>query len=315
MQSPPSLLRRLAGPARLNDRGDPLDPATQVMLRLERLASGELDDPDPVAAREQFRRSVALVVADPVPVTVVDDTIDGPRGPVPVRHYRPIGHELPVLVYLHGGGWAVGDLDSYDTVCRRMAVDAQLHVVSVDYALAPEHPFPEGFDDALAAVDAIVARHGPVAVAGDSAGGHYTALIAQRRDLVAQVMIYPATDLRRLTASHRTLAHGYVLEKEGIDRYLAWFGAEPTDPAASPALAPPGTCPAVVVTAGFDPLRDEGESYVEALRGAGAEVTHLAYPGFVHGFFNMDGLLPSADVAVAEILEAVRHVCRRRDTV
>mgnify|MGYP000129385267 CR=1 FL=1 len=268
MQSPPSLLRRLAGPARLNDRGDPLDPATQVMLRLERLASGELDDPDPVAAREQFRRSVALVVADPVPVTVVDDTIDGPRGPVPVRHYRPIGHELPVLVYLHGGGWAVGDLDSYDTVCRRMAVDAQLHVVSVDYALAPEHPFPEGFDDALAAVDAIVARHGPVAVAGDSAGGHYTALIAQRRDLVAQVMIYPATDLRRLTASHRTLAHGYVLEKEGIDRYLAWFGAEPTDPAASPALAPPGTCPAVVVTAGFDPLRDEGESYVEALRGA-----------------------------------------------
>jgi len=315
MSSPEGVLRRLAGPPRRNDRGEALDLHTQLLLRLEHLAGEGLNVDAPAEARAQFQRSVALVAGEPLPVTVLDESLPGPHGPVPVRHYLPVGHELPVLVYFHGGGWAVGDVASYDPVCRRLATDADLHVVSVDYRLAPEHPFPQGFDDALAVVDALLARHGAVAVGGDSAGGHLSALLAQRRELTAQILVYPATDLRRLTDSHRTLATGYLLESEAIDRYLAWFRADPTDPAASPALASPGGAPAVVVTAGFDPLRDEGEAYVDALRAHGVPVEHLAFPGMVHGFYNMDGLLPSADRAVAKINEVVRYVCRGRDTV
>jgi len=316
LRAPEPVLRALAGPPRRNDRGDELDLGTQVMLRLEQIAGDPLDDPDPIHARRQLHRSTGLAMGDPVEVTTLEATLPGPRGRLlPVRHYLPVGHELPVIAYFHGGGWAVGDLDTHDTVCRRLAVGADVHVVSVDYALAPEHPFPAGIDDALAAVDALIATHGAVGVAGDSAGGHLSALVAQQRDVTCQILIYPATDLRRLTASHQTLAHGYVLESESIDRYLDWFGAEPTDPAASPALAPPGRAPAVVVTAGFDPLRDEGELYAEALAEAGVEVTHLAFSGLVHGFVNMDGLLPAADEALAQIVDATRHVCRCRDTV
>ncbi len=312
----PWLAPRLAGAPRRNDRGDTLDPSIQAMLKLQGVAGPALGDPSPEAARQDMRRGCALASAPARPVTTRDGTVAGPRGPLAVRRYQPAGLDLPHLVYFHGGGWAVGDLDTVDPFCRRLALDAELVVISVDYALAPEHPFPAGVRDAHAAVEAIEAEVGrPVGVGGDSAGGHLAALVAQEREVAWQLLIYPATDLRRLTASHQTLSRGFMLEKEAIDRYLDWLGADPEDPEASPALRPAPATPAVVATAGFDPLRDEGEDYVRALQQAGAEVVDLRFPSLVHGFVHLDGLAPRADEAVRQITDAARHVARTRDTV
>jgi acetyl esterase len=314
--SSPLVARALAGDPERNDRGDTLDPTIQAMIRLQALAGPALGDPSPEAARADFRRGCALAAPTPRPITTEDGRFPGPLGPIPYRRYLPVGHELPVLVYFHGGGWAVGGIDTADTLCRHLALDADVEVVSIDYALAPEHPFPAGLRDAHAALDAVMARTDrPVGVGGDSAGGHLSALLAQERSVAWQLLVYPATDLRRLTTSHRTLAHGYVLEKEAIDRYLDWLGADPEDPAASPALRPAGEAPAIVVTCGFDPLRDEGEAYADALRRAEVPLVDLRYPDLPHGFVNMDGLVPRAREAIRQISDALRHVAHPRDTV
>jgi acetyl esterase len=303
-------VRRWAGPARLNDRGDALDPEVQLMLRAKGWIDRDTPDPSPDRARADLARGVRLVAPWPLrPIDTHAGSLPGPAGPLPVRTYRP-PRSRATMVFFHGGGWAVGDLDTHDALCRRLALDAQLTVISVGYRLAPENPFPAGRDDALAAFDAVRARaRGPVGVGGDSAGGNLAALVAQARPGVAwQLLIYPVCDLRRLTASYRHLGEGYVLERAAIDRYLRWYGAEPTDPLASPLLAPVGRAPAVVVTAGFDPLRDEGEQYAERLAAEGVPVRDLRFPGLVHGFANMDGLLPAADRALAEVLAALVSV-------
>jgi acetyl esterase len=242
---------------------------------------------------------------------------------VRVRVYRPSAEgPLPVLVYAHGGGWCAGDLDTHDTICRRLATDGGQIVVAVDYRRAPEHRYPAGHEDLLSAwrwVEQHAVELGGeperVAIGGDSAGGNLAAAVclSLRESGAAQPafqwLVYPATDLRCGSASHREFGEGYVLTAAAIQWYLARYGADPTDPRASVLLAADlrGLAPAIIATAGFDPLRDEGEAYAERLRVAGVQVEEHRFPGLVHGFLAMDGVLPSCERAVARLVEATRR--------
>ena len=265
------------------------------------------------------RRLVATAPRPPLPeipiADVTDRTIPGPAGEIPVRIFRPRSADaLPVVVYLHGGGFVIGDLDTYDRGCRALAVGADAIVVSVDYRLAPENPYPAAVEDADAArqwATAHAAEFGGdpqrVAVAGDSAGGTLAAVAAiHARDegasLRAQLLIYPGTQMRAVTASRKEFAGpGYFLHEATMDFfencYLGSASAE--DPDASPLLTSDltGLAPAHVVLPQCDPLHDEGLAYVERLAAAGVSAEAARYAGMFHGFFNMDHLLPEAAAA------------------
>jgi acetyl esterase/lipase len=284
-----------------------------VLVHLENRVFGGITRGGPAAARARMRRSVPIVASRPdVALQVADTVADG----VPVRIYRP-AHARAVLVYLHGGGWVQGDRDTHDALCRRLAA-ADRVVVSADYRLAPEHPFPAAVDDTVTVLRwarANVATLGSdrIEVGGDSAGGNLAAVacIVLRDaglDLPSlQLLIYPGLDQRRLAASHATFAEGFLLTAADIDWFQGHYAAPVDDVRASPLLADlHGLPPAIVTTAGFDPLRDEGEAYVAKLRAAGVPVTHLEEASLVHGYANMDGALPAADRAVARIVEALR---------
>jgi acetyl esterase len=245
-----------------------------------------------------------------------------------MRVYRPVrGETLPALVYFHGGGWTIGDLDTHDVLCRSLALGARCAVFSVDYRLAPEHPFPTAVDDCLAATRYVAGHarelnvHG-VAVGGDSAGGNLAATVALiARDaggprLAFQLLIYPATDQRCATASHERNAQGYLLTRETIDYFRrAYLPNEQDwlDWRASPLLAKShgDLPPAFVITAGYDPLLDEGRAYAERLRAAGVEVEYREYADMVHGFVLFGGVLDSANAAVAECCAALRRAFQK----
>jgi acetyl esterase len=255
---------------------------------------------------------------------VEDRTVPGPAGDVPVRVYWPEGEPPhPALVYFHGGGWVVGDLQSADPASRRFAQEAGVVVVSVDYRLAPEHPFPAPVDDCYAALEWAAANAeelgvdpARVAVGGDSAGGNLAAAVAIRaRDrggpaLAYQLLVYPVTDHDFERPSYRENADGYLMSAAGMrwfwDQYVDDVDAR-SHPEASPVR---GTCaglpPAHVVTAELDPLRDEGEAFAERLREAGVAVTHTRYDGVVHGFFGMVDVLEPAQLAFAEAVVCLR---------
>ncbi len=307
-----------------NDRGDRLERDVAMLCRLQRLDPMDVEGLTPPRARRRLLEGVGVVEGPPLPVAaIVDATFPAATGPARLRAYVPRADApLPALLYFHGGGWAVGDLRSHDRACRRLAVEGDQVVLAVDYRLAPEHPFPAGLDDAVAAVRwaraharTFGAAPGRLAIGGDSAGGNLTAATCLRlRDEgelqpAFQLLIYPATDLRRQTASYRLLGEGYLLTHASMDWYLACYAAPIEHPRASVVLEPDlsALAPAIVVTAGFDPLRDEGEAYAARLREAGVPVEHLAFPGQIHGFLNLDGALPSASAATA----AVSHACRR----
>ncbi len=221
------------------------------------------------------------------------------------RHYAPAGAPQPLLVYYHGGGFVAGDLDTHDGLCRRICRDADMHVLSVDYRLAPEHPFPAAVDDAMAAfrwayahAAALGAMPGKVAVGGDSAGGNLAAVVGQMTAAAggpapcAQILLYPPTDRTTTRPSLELFGDGFFLTRADIDWYhLQYTGstiAQP-DPAQNPLCAKDfsGLPPALVVTAGFDPLRDEGEAYADALRQAGVPVILKRFDGLLHGFCSM----------------------------
>ena len=246
---------------------------------------------------------------------------DGPAGPIPLRLYRPRGAAaaatLPVLIYIHGGGWVVGDLDSHDVLCRELANRSACTVVSVDYRRAPDHPFPAAVDDCLAATY-WVHRHAAelqvdparLAVGGDSAGGNLSAAIAvlarNAGDLpiVFQLLIYPATDMRCVAPSHTTNGQGYMLTRESIAYYRGHYTPNPAswlDPRASPLLTEDLSRlpPAFVLTAGYDPLRDEGLEYAERLSAAGTRSTQICFERQIHGFITMGRVLDEANAAVA----------------
>ena len=236
--------------------------------------------------------------------TVHDATVAGHAA----RMYVPQDASRTLILFFHGGGWVVGDLDSHDAPCRALARASGMPVLSIDYPRAPEHPWPEPLDHALAAFDEARRRHERIVVAGDSAGGHLAAMVALRRPAAAQLLIYPATDFTRDHPSTLLFADGYLLTKRNMDWYEEQFVPREEDKrAASPLHAPnlADAPPAVVVTAGFDPLRDEGEAYAEALREAGVRVVVRRYPGQVHGFVNMTGLASTRE-AIAEMAGMVR---------
>jgi acetyl esterase len=253
----------------------------------------------------------------------VDDVVI--PGGIPARVYRPLDSPgLPILVYLHGGGFVLGSPDTHDGLCRTLAADAGCVVVSVDYRLAPEHPYPAAIDDALAAFRHVRAhaedfggRTDQVAVAGDSAGGALAALVCQRlREAgepqpLVQALIYPCTDFRRVDPSHQHFAEGFFLTAAMLDWFYDLYLPDPglaADPQVSPRLAADlrELAPALVLTAGFDPLRDEGQGYAAALREAGVAVEHRCHERLIHGFCSLGGVIPAARAAVIGFADRLR---------
>jgi acetyl esterase len=236
----------------------------------------------------------------------------------PLRLYRPVATGvLPVLVYFHGGGWTIGDLDTHDVLCRQLCLFSSAAVVAVDYRLAPEHRFPAAVDDCLAAVRWVRAQAtaqgldgSRLAVGGDSAGGNLAAVVSLLlRDAgdappLHQLLVYPATDMRAGAPSHTANAQGYLLTADSVNYFRGQYTPEPaswTDWRASPLLAPDlkNLPPALVLTAGFDPLRDEGRQYADALSAAGNRVQYVCFERQVHGFITMSRVLDEARSAVA----------------
>jgi acetyl esterase len=284
----------------------------------------------PKEARQLFRDTRAACVPPAPGIGAVKDvTIDTEAGPIPARLYRPAGvpaaARLPALVFFHGGGWVIGDLETHDVLCRQLTAEAGIAVVAVDYRLAPEHRFPAAVEDAWAATRWIAAHGaelgidgGRLAVGGDSAGGTLATVVALlARDhgapsLALQVLVYPVTDVAAESASYRDFADGFMLTRDSmrwfIGHYLPGDG-DRRDWRASPLRAPSlaGVAPALVVTAGFDPLRDEGEAYARRLREAGVRVDALCYGGMVHGFVPMGRLLATGNRAVAHVAAALRE--------
>jgi acetyl esterase len=276
-------------------------------------------------ARRTHVETAAALNGPPVGVARVEDrTLPGPAGDVPVRVYTPGGTgPLPVVVWFHGGGWVVGTLDTYDQLCRALAVAAGALVVSVGYRLAPEHRHPAAVEDCWAAVRWVAAnaatlggRPDRVAVAGDSAGGNLATVVARRaRDqggprLAFQLLVYPVTEAACDAASYREFANGYHLTAALMRWYWGHYlgGADSAGPDASPLRAADlaGLPPALVVTAEYDPLRDEGEAYAARLAEAGVAAVASRYDGMVHGFFRWRGVTDAAAVAMAEAAGALR---------
>lgn len=280
------------------------------------------------ARRVYLQTRLALQPAAPPVAGVTQVLIPGPGGPLALTVFTPdglgSGGSRPALVFLHGGGWSVGDIRSYQILCRQLAVALRSVVIYAEYRLAPEHPFPAALDDAWAAVcwtfenaAALGLDRSRIGIGGDSAGGNLAAVAALlARDaggmppLRYQVLIYPCVDLAAGMPSHFDLATGFLLTRETYLWYLGNYlrsGGDAHDWRASPLRAPShaGLPPAIIVTAGFDPLRDEGEAYVARLRAAGVPVTHLPYRGMIHGFIAMGGVLDTARQAIEAVANAV----------
>jgi acetyl esterase len=293
----------------------PLDPQFRVILdTLEAKGLVPLVQEDAATSRAHYRQ-LALSRRGPqyVPEQVTSVTDGHSPGGVPVRVYEPLQPRDRTLIYLHGGGWVVGDVETHDPLCRRAANATGARVVSVDYRLAPEHPFPAGLDDAEEVLHWLRATDPdrPLGVAGDSAGASLSAGLAIRaRDeqvpLAAQLLLYPATDPTMTSPSVAENGQGYFLTGPDMD----WFYQQylPAGPGSAPDadLAHAdvtGVAPAIVATAEFDPLRDEGAAYAGHLSGAGVPTTYVPGPGLIHGFAGFIGVVDAADATVAAILE------------
>ncbi len=328
----PDVVKRLVSGGRaLVIDGNTLDPTLQAFTASLRMAgiTGLVTDDDVALSRRLMLALCRGLGGPPAPVDLSELSVPGPAGQIRVRHYRPAEADAPALVYFHGGGYALGDLDGYDALCRMLCRDAGIQVFSVDYRLAPEHPAPAAVDDCLAAFRWIAAhadefgvRPDRLAVGGDSAGGGLTAAVSQlsRDDAVVpalQLLLYPWTDIRTPTRSRTLFASGLVLCAHDIvwcgDRYLEGSGVAADDPRVSPGRADDlsGLPPALVATAGFDPLRDEGNAYAAALAAAGVPVDLREMGSMTHGFMNFKGLGGGAADSIAEVVSALRAHLRR----
>jgi len=315
-------------------RSERLHPEVRALLEMmDAQGAPPLETLDPLTARATRLEPMKALGGQPDVLERVEDLlVPGPGGDVPVRVYATEqGGVRPALVYFHGGGFVFGNIDTHDAVCRAIAKGSGLVVISVDYRLAPEHKFPAAVEDSYA-VTVWVAQNAArlgidarcIAVGGDSAGGNLATVVAMRcrnaggPALVSQVLIYPATDLSSFeTDSHRDFAEGYFLTRAA----MKWFTGHylpsadvASDPEASPLLAMnlSSLPPALVITAEFDPLRDEGEAYAERLRQAGVPVTVSRYPGMPHGFVSMRGVLAGGRQATDEVAEFIRSVAKSR---
>jgi acetyl esterase len=248
---------------------------------------------------------------------------------VKCRLYRSSGTtSAPLLIYYHGGGWVIGDLDTHDDICRKLARDARCSVIAVDYRLAPEHPAPAALDDCIAATRWIFANAksldvdaARIAIGGDSAGGNLAALVAMHAGVtpVFQLLVYPATDMRMDYPSHRENAQGYLLTADSmkwfIGHYLQGDDKKKSDPLYSPILSDDALLkkspPTLVITAEFDPLRDEGEAYAARLSAVGVHTSTVRFHGQIHAFFGMSELL---DDAAAAIALSASYLCKHLGT-
>jgi acetyl esterase len=323
LRLPPGIQRRLAGKPVVRD-GDPLEVETQLLLRLQALAGrGELGfGPE---ARAGIDRDSVMVGGEQPVGEYRNLEVGGAEGPLPARLYVPQAlvrtDRDPLLVFFHGGGFVTGGLDSHDATCRVLAERAGVRVLSVAYRLAPEHPFPAAPHDCAAAYRWVVEHAGELgadparlAVGGDSAGGNLAAVtaIAAARDglpLKFQLLVYPVTDAAARTESRELFAAGFFLTRAAMEEATGHYlgDQDRSDPLASPLHAdlPDGLAPAYVATAGFDPLRDEGEAYARKLADAGVEVTQRRFGGHIHSFFNVVGVGSAARTAVEEIADAL----------
>ena len=306
----------------------PLDHDAEILLQMIREANRPaFETVGAVAARDLFMAGRKVLAPDPMPIAETRDVaIPGPGGPIPARLYRSAKDgNLPVLVFFHGGGWIVGNIESHDGICRHLANRAEGAVLSIDYRMGPEHKFPAAVEDCFAATtwaagnaESLGVDPGRLAVGGDSAGGNLAAVVSLlARDKAApriayQVLIYPATDAAMGHDSIARYAEGYVLTRATMRWFYEQYLRIPDDAAdwrVSPLLASDLSRlpPAYVLTAGYDPLCDEGDAYATRLAAAGVPVTHRRFPGQVHGFVTNGRVIHAAETALDEIAVALKQ--------
>jgi acetyl esterase len=309
---PAPVLRHLVGAPRHSPDGLTLDLQLQTLLwlidtlKVPNLVGGAVDE-----ARRSLERSAPTLDVAPAPdVSAHDRSVEGAEGLLRARVYVPASARgaAPGLVYFHGGGWVVGSIESHDRVCRALASRAGVVVISVDYRLAPEHPFPAAAEDAIAATRWVLANAASlemdpaaIAVGGDSAGGNVSAVACQAlrheaRRPAFQLLVYPGTDMTRSLPSHAMFRDSFFLSKAAADWYLGLYMPDRSlerDPRASPLFAEDlsGLPPALVITCGFDPLRDEGKAYADKMRAAGVEVESVCFEGQMHGVMMLGAAL------------------------
>ncbi len=329
---PDRIKRLLLGGRSITLDGNTLDTTLQLMLAGQQMLGldGLVADDDHHAARVQLEL-LAGSFKKHIPVGAVTDlTVTGAVGPIQARHYRTDEPGAPLLVFYHGGGHVIGSIDTHDDLCREICREGRAHVLSVDYRLAPEHKAPAASEDAYAAylwacehAAELGADPRRIAVGGDSAGANLAAVVSLRaRDEKApqpalQLLLYPMTDMGGQTRSRTLFARGFFLTRSDIEwfntRFVGGAQVDGADPRVSPLLADDrsGLAPALVVTAGFDPLRDEGRQYADAMRQAGVPVDYREYGSLVHGFVNFFPLGGGSAAATADVISAMRaHLTR-----
>lgn len=311
-------------------RSERLHPEVRALLEMmDAQVAPPLESQNPVEARSSRVEPMKILGGEPEALARVEDlSVLGPGGDVPVRIYATQRGALrPALIYFHGGGFVFGNLDTHDAVCRSLAKESGAVLISVDYRLSPEHKFPAALEDSHAVTEWVAnnAEHlgvdpGRIAVSGDSAGGNLAAVIAMRcRDaggpaLALQVLLYPVTDFSSFnTRSYRELGEGYFLTRAAMEWFAGHYLASSdlaSHPEVSPLLAPDLSRlpPALIITAEFDPLRDEGEAYAQRLRQAGVPVTLTRYPGMIHAFVSMRGVLTGGRQAIQEVAKFMQSM-------
>lgn len=331
MRLGPAAQLRLAGGSPTTLDGQTLDPGIQLLLKLMAMApQPQMERLSPAQARAGVTETRSMIAAPELPIASVTATrVAGAGTRLPARLYVPEeckDSSSPLLVFYHGGGFVIGDLETHDAPCRLIAQHSGCRVLSVDYRLAPEHKYPAAADDALAAFRDVVARAeefgadpSRIAVGGDSAGGQLATVTAQQALADAgpapafQLLIYPVCDFAEKYPSYRLFSEGFFLTEAQMD----WFGQhylgaddDLNDPKASPLKAGSlsGLAPAHIITAGFDPLRDEGEAYAAKLKADGVEVTLRRHSSLIHGFINFAGVNRTSHDAVCEMAGVLRAV-------
>ncbi|WP_169546278.1 alpha/beta hydrolase [Sneathiella aquimaris] len=310
-----------------------LDPQAKWVLDIaEQIGAPPFEEMTATEAKAAYeKRAVKLTKKDVPTGGITDLAIDGPNGAIPIRLYTPVdaSEKLPVLVYYHGGGWVVGSPDTHDALCRIISNQGPFIVLSVDYRMGPEAKFPAAIEDAYAAYQWTIASikdHGGdpsrIAVGGDSAGGNISAVISllardnSIQSPTAQWLIYPATNMEMQTASHRDFADGYFL----TNALMTWFqnhylrrADDRSDWRASPLIADSlaNLPPALIQTAGFDPLKDEGKAYADRMSAEGSKAAYTDYPGMIHGFINLGGAIDTAQVAIDEGVTYLQRAFKR----
>jgi acetyl esterase/lipase len=327
LMSEDDALRFLDG-HRISRGGRTMDPKAQLVGEFVKSIRVPGYFPPLPELRQQLRTMVTLMDEPAQPLARIEDIrIPGPAGALPARVYDSSGARrpaAPVVLYFHGGGWVQGDLETHHGLCARIASRSGAVVIALDYRLAPEHPFPAAVDDCVTAYRWLRAHAreagvdpARIAVAGDSAGGNLAAVVSQQAARAhepvptCQVLIYPAVDFGLDTPSHHELADAHIIPRDRIEWYASQYipdAADRLDPRAAPLRAADlsGQPPTLVITAGFDPLRDEGHAYAERLRAAKVEVIDHEYPGQIHAFVSLTKAIPQGLAATMEIAEYLR---------